>query len=130
MFTKIFYIVGSVIPVSAFGGGVDESVWDDGFAYASTFAGSFSFLLSMIIGLIAVIYVFRSAGKMGGGLFGTVLKYVGVGMVFAILGTFSIFFSSSVPGFWPGVANTVSFSMAYIFMAIGANKLLKGITKN
>jgi hypothetical protein len=130
MITKIIYIVGTAMPVSALGSGTDESVFEDGYAYASTFAGNFSFLLSIIIGLIAVIFVFRSAGKMGGGLFGTVLKYVGVGMVFALLGTLTTFFVSWVPGFWLSVGNTVSFSMAYIFMAIGANKLLKGIMKN
>jgi hypothetical protein len=95
-------------------------------AYASLFAGNFSLLLSIVIGIIATFLVFRAAKKMGGGLFGIVLNYIGIGMSCVVLGTF---FSAIVP--WSdslfNVVSTTFFVMGYIFMVIGANKLLKGI---
>jgi hypothetical protein len=47
-------------------------ITNDAVAYASLFAGNFSLLLSIVIGIIATGIVFRAAKKMGGGLFGVV----------------------------------------------------------
>jgi ABC-type spermidine/putrescine transport system permease subunit II len=101
-----------------------------GFAYASIFAGNFSLLLSIVIGLIATFLVFRAAKKMGGGLFGLVLKYVGIGMSFVVLGTLFSVMGPWFDGFWLNVVSTTFFAMGYIFMVIGADKLLKGIINN
>lgn len=98
-------------------------------AYASTFIGNFSLLLSIVIGIIATFLVFRAAKKLGGGLFESVLNYIGVGMFLVALGTITTIVDSWSTSFWFNIVSTVCFSTGYIFMVIGANKLLKGIMK-
>jgi hypothetical protein len=100
---------------------------NDSYAYASIFAGNFSLLLSIVIGVIATFFVFRAAKKLGGGLFGLVLNYIGVGMVLVVLGTLFSVAITWYGGFWLNVLSTSFFALGYIFMVIGANKLLKGI---
>jgi len=104
-----------------------NSIPGDGVAYASVFTNNFSVLLSIIIGITATILVFRSAKKLGGGLFGSILNYIGIGMAFVVLGTLAVALGVWLPDFWLGIVNTVCFSVGFIFMVIGANKLLKGI---
>jgi hypothetical protein len=100
---------------------------NDYFAYASIFAGNFSLLLSIVIGIIATSLVFRAAKKMGGGLFGIVLNYIGFGMSFIVVGTLFSVVGPWFEGFWINVVSTTFFALGYIFMVLGANKLLKGI---
>ena len=100
---------------------------NDSFAYASVFAGNFSLLLSIIIGIIATFIVFRAAKKLGGGLFGSVLNYIGVGVSFIVLGTIATVVDPWYMGFGFNIVSTVCFAIGYIFAVIGANKLLKGI---
>lgn len=99
----------------------------DSIAYASMFASNFSMLLSIIIGFIATYLVFRAAKKMGGGLFGSVLNYINIGMVLILLGTASAVLGSWISDTWLSIVNTVCFAVGYIFMVLGANRLLKGI---
>lgn len=127
---KIFYpSIAGLAPISAFAEEWNASISNDVVAYASIFTGNFSLLLSIVIGVIATILVFRAAQKMGGGLFGSVLNYIGAGMILVVLGTiFSVVLEVlAITEIWSGVANTVCFASGYIFMVIGANKLLKGI---
>jgi ABC-type spermidine/putrescine transport system permease subunit II len=99
----------------------------DPIAYYSSFVGSFSSWLGIAIGIIASILVLRSAHKMGGGLFGTVLNLIGSGMVMVVLGTLSLYVSSWFPAGYATLTQTVLFSLGYILMVLGANKMLKGI---
>lgn len=103
---------------------------DDGYAYASAFTGNFSLLLSIIIGIIATFIVFRAAKKLGGGLFGSVLNYVGIGLSLIVLGTIATVVDPWYTGLGFNVVSTVCFALGYIFTVIGANKLLKGIMSN
>lgn len=105
----------------------DATISNDSVAYASMFAGDLSLLLSIVIGIFATSFVFRAAKKMGGGLFGSVLNYIAVGMILVVLGTVSMFVENWFTDVWFNVVNTVFFATGYIFMVIGANKLLKGI---
>jgi len=107
--------------------GWDNAVSNDGIAYASIFAGNLSLLLSIVIGVIATVLVFRAAKKMGGGLFGSVLNYIGMGMILIVLGSISMVLQPLFISFWLNILNTVFFAFGYIFMVIGGNKLLKGI---
>jgi len=100
---------------------------NDSFAYASIFAGNFSLLLSIIIGIIATALVFRAAKRLGGGLFGSILNYIGVGMLFIVLGNISAVVDPWFVGFWFDITSTAFFAGGYIFMVLGANKLFKGI---
>jgi len=118
----------AILPVTALAQNFEEINSNDYFAFASIFAGNFSLLLSIIIGIFATFFVFRSASKLGGGLFGIVLNYIGIGMLFVVFGTvFTVVDSWFSGDFWFGVISTACFALGYIFMAIGANKLLKGI---
>ncbi|MEK7200676.1 MAG: hypothetical protein AAB672_00900 [Patescibacteria group bacterium] len=107
----------------------DAQLSNDGFAYASIFAGNFSLLLAVVIGIIATFLVFRAAKKLGGGLFGSVLNYIGIGMLLIVLGTISTLADSWFIGLWFNITSIVFFATGYIFMVIGANKLLRGIMK-
>lgn len=106
---------------------IDESVFRDQFAYASFFAGNFSLLLSIVIGIIAAFLVFRAAKRLGGGLFGIVLNFIATGMLLIVIGTVSTFSNPWFGGFWSNVISTASFAAGYILTVIGANKLFKGI---
>lgn len=117
----------TLTPVSALAQGISLPISDDGFAYASLFAGNFSLLLSIVIGAIATFFVFRAAKKMGGGLFGSVLNYIGIGMTLIVFGTISTIVDSWLSEFWFNVISTACFALGYVFMVVGANKLLKGI---
>ena len=101
----------------------------DTIAYASTFSGNLSLWIAIVIGVVASVLVLRSAGRMGGGLFGTVLNLMGIGMALVAFGTIFVALSSSfgLPDNILKLAHTVFFSLGYICMVIGANKLLKGI---
>jgi len=105
--------------------------WDvrvqDQFGYASLFAGNFSLLLSVVIGFIATFLVFRSAKNLGGGLFGLVLNYIGIGVLLIVLGTIATIMALWSGVWWANIASTVCFAIGYIFVVIGANRLLKGI---
>ncbi len=105
----------------------DALIIEGGIGYASIFTSNFSLLLSIVIGAIATFYVFRAGNKMGGGLFGLVLNYVGVGMIFIVLGTISMVIDAWFATLWFDAINTALFALGYIFLVIGANKLLKGI---
>jgi len=100
---------------------------EDTIAYASAFTGSISLWLAVIIGIIASVLVLRAAHKMGGGLFGGVLKLIGVGMLIVALGTISIILAPWFPPTITASIHVVFFSAGYICMVLGANKLLKGI---
>lgn len=116
-----------LIPAIGFAQNASFNSINDEVGYASLFAGNFSALLSIVIGIIATFLVLKAAKRMGGGLFGSVLNYVGVGMTLVVLGTISVVFGNLTPNVWFDLINTVCFSVGYIFMVIGANKLLKGI---
>lgn len=120
-------LLGLLAPLVGFAQERNLMVPEDGVAYASIFAGDLSLLLSVVIGIIATSFVFRAAKKMGGGLFGSVLNYIAIGMVFMVFGTMVIFTDNWFTGVWFNVVNTFCFASGYIFMVIGANKLLKGI---
>lgn len=100
---------------------------EDNYAYASIFAGNFSLLLSIVIGAIATVIVFRAARKLGGGLFGAVLNYIGIGMMLIVFGTIATVVGPLFTGFWLNLVSTICFAIGYIFTVIGANKLFKGI---
>src|SRR3989344_2736912 len=130
---KKFLLLSSALiitPVSVLAQKFGGQIPDDGFAYASVFAGNFSLLLSIIIGIIAIFIVFRAAKKLGGGLFGSVLNYIGIGVSLIVLGTISTIVDPWYTGFDFNIASTVFFAMGYIFAVIGANKLLKVIMNN
>jgi len=116
-----------IVPITLFAQERDAAISNDCVAYASVFAGDLSLLLSIIIGIMGVSFVFRAARKMGGGLFGSILSYIGAGMVFMVLGTISMVFDNWFVGVWFSIVNTACFALGYIFIVIGANKLLKGI---
>jgi len=86
---KLFFLTSLwiILPRVAMAQSLNESIATDQVAYASIFAGNFSLLLSIVIGIIATFFVFRVAKKLGGGLFGSVLNYIGIGMFFVVLGT-------------------------------------------
>jgi len=105
----------------------DITLTDNGVAYAQFFTSNFSLLLSILIGIIATILVLRAAKKLGGGLFGSVLNYVGIGTALSVVGSLAMEFANLSPSPWLSILNGVCISTGYIFMVLGANKLLKGI---
>lgn len=99
----------------------------DPIAYYLVYVRSFSFLIALVIGFIASVLVIKSAKKMGGGLFGSVLNLIGLGMLAVVLGTVSVGIAEWFPAHWASLTHTVLFSSGYILMVLGANKLIRGI---
>ena len=120
-------VSGFIGPVITLAQSWDVPQSQDSYAYASIFAGNFSLLLSILIGAIAVVIVFRAARKLGGGLFGSVLNYIGIGMLLIVLGTMATVMDPLFSGFYLNLVSTVCFAIGYIFTVIGANNLFKGI---
>jgi hypothetical protein len=120
-------VIASLGPVVASAQTWDMQIPDDGYAYASAFTGGLSLLLSIVIGMIATFIVFRAAKKLGGGLFGSVLNYIGIALGLVVLGTIATIVNPWVTGFGFNIVSTVFYTLAYIFTVIGANKLFKGI---
>ena len=88
---------------------------------------AYALISAIIVAIAATIIVFRNAGRMKGGIFGTVLNYFGVGMI-AILSGFII--SSNLSFLSVFDTNTISnilFILGYILMAIAAMKMSKAI---
>lgn len=89
----------------------------------SDLAPRLSLWSAIIVAFAASVMVFVNARSMKGGVFGTVLNYFAIGMVF-ILGSFVVvslnIFDS--PGF-AKTANNILFILGYIIMALAANKL-------
>lgn len=102
----------------------------DAFLLASLFAQDFSLWISIVIGVTASIMVFRSAKRMGGGLFEQVLNYFGLGMLLVVIGFIFTALSAWIPKDMVTWAHTIFFSIGYINMVLGANKLMKGIYEN
>lgn len=125
-------ILTIIFPIFTYAEEYIAPITNDGYAYASMFAGNFSILLSIIIGIMATFLVFRVARKMGGGLFGSVLNYIAFGMVLVVLGTVANVANNWMSDFWFSfdVLSTVFFALGYIFTVIGANKLFRGIMSN
>lgn len=118
------------LPIFASAQNWDIPVSNDNYAFASVFTGNLSMLLSIVIGIIATFLVLRAASKMGGGLFGTVLNYIGYGMSLVIIGTISVTLDPWISDIWLRLIHTTFFALGYILMVVGANKLLKGIMSN
>lgn len=127
----LFFVFAITIqPALALAQDPDDVFLNDGYAYASVFTGNFSLFLSILIGVVAVVIVFRSAKRLGGGLFGSVLNYVGIGVSFIVLGTLSTVVDPWYVGLGFNIASTACFALGYVFIVIGANKLFKGIMSN
>ena len=127
----LLFSLASLLPsVTALAAVREVPTTDDGFAFASIFAGDFSLLLSIVIGLIAAFLVFGAAKKLRGGLFGIVLNYIGIGMLLVVLGTLASVTGLWFNGIWLSIISTALFAVGYIFMVIAANKLLKSIMNN
>jgi hypothetical protein len=116
-------------PILAFAQQFNRSDLSDPLNYACSFSGGFTFLLSVVIGIIATILVLRSATKLKGGLFGIVLNYIGIGMFFLVLGAVSFIANAWFYSFWSDIIIVALLSLGFVFMVIGANKLLKAIMK-
>ena len=99
----------------------------DSITFASNFVSGLSLWLAIVIGLVASILVLRAAHKMGGGLFGSVLNFMGIGMIIVVVGTLSVALSAWLPGAWLSLIHTTLFSIGFICMVLGAHKLFKGI---
>ena len=88
---------------------------------------AYALLSTIIVAVVAIIVVFRNAGKMRGGIFGVVLNYFGIGMVVILFG-FIIGPRSAL--LLTGSVNTISnilFIIGYILMAIAAVRLSRAI---
>lgn len=105
---------------------INNSIFTDGLVYLNTFINNFSFLLSIVVGLIATYFVFKMALKMRGGLFGEVLKYIGFGMSFIIIGSLVMVFEIMFSLMWRQFIYTLFFALGFVMVAIGSNKLVKG----
>lgn len=82
---------------------------------------------AVIVAFATSMIVFGNARKMRGGVFGKVLNYFGVGMVFVLLGFVANAFPNMVPINDSGVVSNILFIVGYVLMAVSASKLSRAI---
>lgn len=75
------------------------------------------------VALATSVMVFISARSMKGGVFGIVLNYFGVGMIFVLAGFIVISLNNSNSEGFSMTANNILFTLGYIIMAFAAHKL-------
>ena len=105
----------------------DKSFVIDSVSYLSFFSINFSLLLSIVIAICATFFIFMSARKMHGGLFGATLNLLGFGMFNITLATISIAIASLL-GEWFELVNMTFFVAGFVCVVLGAQKLIKGIS--
>jgi hypothetical protein len=126
----IMSLFAILFPVSVFAQQLEQINLDNNLNYACSFSGSFTFLLSIIIGAIATILVLRSSTKLRGGLFGLVLNYIGIGMFFLVMGSVSFIANNWFYNIWSDLVSMMLFSVGFIFIVLGANKLMKSVMQS
>jgi|GEM_PF-2757111 len=130
MITKKHLIAGAVFsgifaPMVAFG--VQAGV-PDGYENTYLLLKFYSLASTVIIGLITSTIVLINGKRMKGGVFGTVLSFFGIGMLFMLAG-FTISFTTGL--FAPNIVdmlNSMLNIIGFVFMAVAGNKLFM-ITK-
>lgn len=93
-------------------------------AGSESFVNSVSLWVAIAVGIIASLMVLRGASKIGGGVLGTVYKYIGVGMLVVVLGFVAVVVPAWASEFVVGRTHDVLFIVGYLIMALGAQKML------
>ena len=88
---------------------------------------AYALLSTIIVAIAAIIVVFHNAGRMKGGIFGTVLNYFGIGMVAILFGFIIGPESSLVSVDDASTIGNILFIIGYIFMAVAAVKMSQAI---
>ncbi|GMQ95004.1 MAG: hypothetical protein BMS9Abin13_114 [Patescibacteria group bacterium] len=112
---KISIIISLLLPSVSFA--------QDAYSGATLILSSYSFISAIAVGILTSIMVLINARKMKGGIFGSVLYYIGVGMLFVIGGFAASFLSLEFPVYVTNMLRDILFIAGYVIMAIGAGKL-------
>ena len=89
-----------------------------------TFENSPTLWLATIVGVIACGAVFQNAREMRGGVVGSALLFIGIGMLLMVIGLFLIVVPPWSPDRLILRIHDILFVFGYILMAIGGHRLL------
>lgn len=81
----------------------------------------------IVVACVTSIVVLRSARKMKGGVFGTVLNFFGLGMVAVLAGYIMTNYPALISFNDNGLVAYVLFILGYVLMAVAATKLSSAI---
>lgn len=100
-------------------GGVPDSALAD----TTSILSSYSFWSFVIVAIGTSILVFLTALRMKGGLFSKVLYYFAAGMVLIFLGYLLISVPACAALSYSKIVHDALYLIAYLLMALGANRL-------
>ena len=88
----------------------------------TTFAGSYTLWIAIVIGLVASILTFRYAIQMKGSTVGQILNLFGFGMFVVVLGFLSVVVAwADAPT--QKIVHDLLFILGYILMLVGASRI-------
>jgi len=125
MIKRLFFLTSLFLPTTLFAFGDVVQADYTGPVLILTF---YSVASAVALGIVTSVVIIINGRRMKGGVFGSALKYLGVGMLIVILGTISSFHFSFIPTYLQGVLPSVLNTIGYIIMAVAANNILK-VTK-
>ncbi|OHA81105.1 MAG: hypothetical protein A2675_00800 [Candidatus Yonathbacteria bacterium RIFCSPHIGHO2_01_FULL_51_10] len=100
-------------------GGVPDSALAD----TTAILNSYSFWSFVIVAVGTSVLVFLTAMRMKGGLFSKVLYYFGAGMVLIFLGYILVSVPVCAASPYSKIVHDMLYLVAYLLMALGANRL-------
>lgn len=104
-------------------GNLVGNVPDDALAGTISILNAYSFWSFIIVAVITSALVFVTATRMKGGLFGTVLRYFGAGMVLILFGYVLVSVPACAVSTYAKILHDILYLVGYILMAIAAHRL-------
>lgn len=126
MFKRLLFLTALLLPGVAFAGSHSDVSYYSGPILILTF---YSVVSAVTLGIITSVIVIINGRRMKGGVFGSALKYLGIGMFIVLMGTVVSFSPALVPQYLQGTLPSILNTIGYVIMAIAANNILK-ITKS
>jgi hypothetical protein len=88
---------------------------------------SYTAVSVIVVGVLTIAVVMRNARLMKGGVFGSVLGYFSIGMIFVFTGYLTDAYPDILPFKDAGVLNHSLFILGFLCMAYAASKLSRAI---
>jgi hypothetical protein len=88
----------------------------------STFVGSYTLWIAVLIGFAASLATLAYAYRLRGGIVGTSLNFFGAGMLFVVLGFLSVIVAWTTED-TQKVVHDLAFILGYVLMFVGALRL-------
>lgn len=121
MIKRLFILISLFLPSLLFAESNVSADYSDP-AFILTF---YSVTSAVALGIVTSIIVIINGRRMKGGIFGSALVFLGIGMLIVLAGTVTSLPFSFVPQYTQGVLSSILSTIGYVTMAIAASRILK-----